>query len=111
MRKSGERGEVMGDEDDVLTEDNRLRPAEGLSICTRVALPMFAMIVPLLDMILFGRLSSSPSTGLPNVAGDVGEGGCKRVGSANGLPFVSVPSSISFALNAIRASGDREDAV
>lgn len=103
----------MGDLDDVLTEDNRLRLAEGLSICTRVALPMFAMIVPLLEMILFGRLSSSPSTGLPNVAGDVGEGGCKRVGSANGLPRVlgSVSSSISSALNAIRASGDREDAV
>ena len=103
----------MGDLDSVLTDDNRFRPANGLGTCTRVAFPMFAMIVPLLDMILFGRLSSPPSTGLPNVAGDVGEGGCKRVGSANGLPTtlfsVPVSSSISSALNAIRPSGDRVD--
>ncbi|SRR5258706_7882558 len=103
----------MGDLDNVLTDDNRLRPVDGLSTCTRVAFPMFAMMVPLLEMILFGRLSSSPSTGLPNVAGDVGEGGCKRVGSANGLPTAlvsaSVSSLISSALNAIRPSGDRED--
>jgi len=103
VRKSGERGDVMGN------VDNGLLPAEGLSTCTRVAFPMFAMMVPLLETILFGRLSSSPSTGLPNVDVDLDEPGRKRAGSANGLPAALVSPSISSALNAIRPSGDRED--
>jgi len=105
----------MGDADDALTVDKRLRPVEDLSTCTRVAFPIFAIIVPLVETILFGRLSSSTET--PNVAVGVGEAGGRRVGSANGLPAaldsgpVSVPSSISPAVNAIWASGDRADVV
>lgn len=112
MRKSGERGEVIGDlrsgVDNELTVDDRLlRPTEGLSTCTRVALPIFAVIVPLFEMILFGRLSSS--IGVPNVDVDLEEPGRMRLGSVNGLPsvLVSVSSSTSSALNAIWASGDR----
>jgi hypothetical protein len=72
---------------------------------------MFAMIVPLLEMVLFGRLSSSPSTGLPNVDVDLDEAGRRRMGSTNGLlaALASVSSSISSALNATRPSGDRPD--
>jgi hypothetical protein len=106
---------VAGDEetsgvDNVLTVDNRLlRLAEGLATCTRVAFPMFAAIAPLFERILFGRLPSSAPTGLPNVDVDLEERGRSRAGSANGLPaaLVSVSSSTSSALNAIRASGDR----
>jgi hypothetical protein len=110
VRKSGERGEVTGDVDKVLAVDDRvLRPEEGWCNCTRVAFPIFAIIVPLLERILFGRLSSPPAVEVPNVAVDLAVPGRSRVGSANGLPAVLLTDSfsISSAVNAIRPSGDR----
>jgi len=102
--------EEVSDVDCVLMVDNRgLLPVEGLSNCTRVAFPIFAMIVPLFEITLFGRLSSSPPRGVPNVDVDLAEDGRTRVGSANGLPPILVSSSTSSALNAIRPSGDRPD--
>lgn len=105
-------GDVRRGVDNALTVDDRLlRPTEGLCTCTRVAFPIFAMIVPLVETILFGRLS--PSIGLPNVDVDLEEPGRMRLGSANGLPagLVLAFSSMCSALNAIWASGDRTNVV
>jgi len=101
---------VASDEEkfEVLAVDNVvLRLMEGFSNWTRVAFPIFATIVPLAEITLFGRLSSSR---LPNVDTDLAEPGrTTRAGSANGLRPVSVTTafSTSSALNATRPSGDR----